>query len=220
MRTQRRWACRSMPISAVTGEGVPELLETLWPYVAHVSAERALQRSRASATPAADDLNRPVDARGRRFGRQRRACAAGRARRIPTHEPGPLAPGGARWHPRPSACRSPGRRPRRGPGSLAGRRVADALARSRAQGGAPRLAVAPLRDGRAGRLRRRAARGQRLRAGAARARPTPGTRCTRSAAEGFAPHRRFSSSPGPTRLQESRPGTASRRCSMPASSPS
>lgn len=31
-------------ISAVTGEGVPELLETLWPYVAHVSAERALVR--------------------------------------------------------------------------------------------------------------------------------------------------------------------------------
>jgi GTP-binding protein len=33
-------------ISAVTGEGVPALLETLWPYVAHVSAERALLRSR------------------------------------------------------------------------------------------------------------------------------------------------------------------------------
>jgi len=31
-------------ISAVTGEGVPALLETLWPYVAHVSAERALLR--------------------------------------------------------------------------------------------------------------------------------------------------------------------------------
>jgi GTP-binding protein len=49
------------PISAVTGEGVPELLETLWPYVAHVSAERALQRSRAAATPPADELNRPDD---------------------------------------------------------------------------------------------------------------------------------------------------------------
>ena len=34
-------------ISAVTGEGVPALLETLWPYVAHVSAERALQRQSA-----------------------------------------------------------------------------------------------------------------------------------------------------------------------------
>jgi GTPase len=33
-------------ISAVTGEGIPDLLETLWPYVQHVSAERALQRSR------------------------------------------------------------------------------------------------------------------------------------------------------------------------------
>lgn len=32
-------------ISAVTGEGVPALLETLWPYVQHVSAERALQRA-------------------------------------------------------------------------------------------------------------------------------------------------------------------------------
>ena len=36
-------------ISAVTGEGVPALLETLWPYVQHVSAERALQRSRQAA---------------------------------------------------------------------------------------------------------------------------------------------------------------------------
>jgi len=36
-------------ISAVTGEGVPALLETLWPYVAHVSAERALERSREMA---------------------------------------------------------------------------------------------------------------------------------------------------------------------------
>jgi GTP-binding protein len=35
-------------ISAVTGEGVEALLETLWPYVAHVSAERALQRKRSA----------------------------------------------------------------------------------------------------------------------------------------------------------------------------
>ncbi|HTV02707.1 MAG TPA: GTPase ObgE [Luteitalea sp.] len=40
-------------ISAVTGEGVPQLLETLWPYVQHVSAERALQRSRITSSPAA-----------------------------------------------------------------------------------------------------------------------------------------------------------------------
>ena len=42
-------------ISAVTGEGVPELLETLWPYVAHVSAERALLRAREAAVPPPDE---------------------------------------------------------------------------------------------------------------------------------------------------------------------
>ncbi|BCS35224.1 GTPase Obg [Luteitalea sp. TBR-22] len=40
-------------ISAVTGEGVPELLETLWPYVQHVSAERALERARRAEADAA-----------------------------------------------------------------------------------------------------------------------------------------------------------------------
>ncbi len=35
-------------ISAVTGEGVAALLEALWPYVQHVSAERALQRQRGT----------------------------------------------------------------------------------------------------------------------------------------------------------------------------
>jgi GTPase len=42
-------------ISAVTGDGVPELLETLWPYVAHVSAERALMRGRDVVLPPPDE---------------------------------------------------------------------------------------------------------------------------------------------------------------------
>jgi GTP-binding protein len=46
-------------ISAVTGEGVPALLETLWPYVAHVSAERALQR-RAATGASEDDAVEPA----------------------------------------------------------------------------------------------------------------------------------------------------------------
>jgi GTP-binding protein len=48
-------------ISAVTGEGVPALLEALWPYVKHVSAERALERSRKAGE--ADDV-RPGRAAG------------------------------------------------------------------------------------------------------------------------------------------------------------
>jgi GTP-binding protein len=50
-------------ISAVTGEGVPALLETLWPYVAHVSAERALQRR--AAADAADTAEDEPTAPGR-----------------------------------------------------------------------------------------------------------------------------------------------------------
>jgi len=46
-------------ISAVTGEGVPALLETLWPYVANVSAERALARRRLAEDAPADE--RPAD---------------------------------------------------------------------------------------------------------------------------------------------------------------
>jgi GTP-binding protein len=51
-------------ISAVTGEGVPALLETLWPYVQHVSAERALQRSRSIAGPAAGTDAGPTNTPG------------------------------------------------------------------------------------------------------------------------------------------------------------
>jgi GTP-binding protein len=40
-------------ISAVTGEGVPALLETLWPYVQHVGAERAAERARRAEIDAA-----------------------------------------------------------------------------------------------------------------------------------------------------------------------
>jgi GTP-binding protein len=53
-------------ISAVTGEGVPALLETLWPYVAHVSAERALQRR--AAADAADTAEDEPTAPGREAG--------------------------------------------------------------------------------------------------------------------------------------------------------
>ena len=69
-------------ISAVTGEGVGPLLETLWPYVQHVSAERALQRSRQASQasqdgavptgdesdlpgqPDGDDTSDPADSQG------------------------------------------------------------------------------------------------------------------------------------------------------------
>ena len=51
-------------ISAVTGEGVPALLETLWPYVQHVSAERALQRSRAGAPSGAEALAEAANPHG------------------------------------------------------------------------------------------------------------------------------------------------------------
>ncbi len=46
-------------ISAVTGEGVGALLETLWPYVAHVSAERAAQRAATLVTPPVDEAVSP-----------------------------------------------------------------------------------------------------------------------------------------------------------------
>ena len=47
-------------ISAVTGEGVPALLETLWPYVAQVSAERAMRR-RPDDTASLDEGPLPPD---------------------------------------------------------------------------------------------------------------------------------------------------------------
>lgn len=46
-------------ISAVTGEGVPALLETLWPYVQHVAAERALQLAARAAGPPSVDTAPP-----------------------------------------------------------------------------------------------------------------------------------------------------------------
>jgi GTPase len=54
-------------ISAVTGEGVPGLLEALWPYVQHVSAERAQQRAqkaeaRASAKAEGREAGVPTGA--------------------------------------------------------------------------------------------------------------------------------------------------------------
>jgi GTP-binding protein len=54
-------------ISAVTGEGVGPMLETLWPYVQHVSAERALLRSRLTShetVTAAEDAGRPGEPDG------------------------------------------------------------------------------------------------------------------------------------------------------------
>jgi GTP-binding protein len=54
-------------ISAVTGEGVGPMLETLWPYVQHVSAERALLRSRRTShetVTAAEDAGRPAEPDG------------------------------------------------------------------------------------------------------------------------------------------------------------